>query len=34
MAVSISTPINGIAVVTGVNEEIAGISCSIRRHRK
>lgn len=33
-AVNASTPINGIAVVTGVNEEICGISCSSSRQRK
>lgn len=34
MAVSDSTPISGIAVVTGVNEEMAGMSWRMRRQRK
>jgi hypothetical protein len=34
MAVNMSTPISGIAVVIGVNDEIAGISWSISRHKK
>ena len=34
MAVRSKTPIRGTAVVTGVNEEINGINCSTKRHRK
>lgn len=33
-AVNASTPINGIAVVIGVNDDIAGISCSNSKHKK
>lgn len=34
MAVKLNTPINGIAVVTGVRDDIAGMSCNINRHKK
>lgn len=34
MAVNDSTPIRGRAVVTGVNEDIAGINCKTNRTRK
>jgi len=34
MAVIVSTPINGIEVVMGVNDEIIDIICSIIRHKK
>lgn len=33
-AVNASTPINGMAVVTGVNDEICGINCNNNRQRK
>lgn len=33
-AVIINTPTNGIAVVTGVNDEIVGINCKTKRMRK
>jgi hypothetical protein len=34
MAVRSRTPMRGTAVVTGVNDEIKGINCRTRRHRK
>lgn len=33
-AVNANTPINGIAVVTGVNDDIAGINCNNNSIRK
>ena len=34
MAVKANTPIRGTAVVTGVSDEMVGINCSTKRHKK